>query len=117
MKTVYVSGPIRTQFSLESDISRLSLISRRVALCRHKPVCPALMYSSFLNDPRFKFDLGWYMSFSRSFLRDADILCFVREPSASKSEITSFERDWWYDHGKGVPIPEDSIVDFLIHVK
>jgi hypothetical protein len=75
------------------------------------------MYSSFFNDPRFSKNLGWYTGLVEQFMDMCDILCFVYEPLGSKSELSRCEQELWYRKGKGVPVPEDMITEFLINVE
>jgi len=106
---IYVSGPLRLHIDQRRDVSNLNLVMRRIAICKHFPVCPSVMYESFFRDPRFKDDLSWYYDFARTLMEGCDLFCFVYEPLGYMSEITSWERETFH----GIKIPEDGIINYL----
>jgi len=110
---VYVSGPIitYTEHTERRSINQLSVICRRIALCGHIPLCPALMCAKFFRDPRFK-DIEWYTKIADFYLDLANLMCFVHEPVSMLSRITEYERKKW----QGLMLPEDVIVEYLTKI-
>lgn len=112
---IYVSGPIilYNNATLKRSLHNISIVCRRISLCRHVPVSAALVCADYFRDPRFANSLWWYKDVARALMSECELMCFIHEPVHGLSKVTEFERKEW----EKLLLPEDIIVQYLTKLK
>lgn len=116
---VFVTGPLETapeQVALKR-LETISLISRRILLTRHIPVCPYLQVIQWMKDPRLPKDTEWWVGhYFMPFIRECDLFCSLPDLAGNFSHSLESQKAIWRSLEKHPPVTTDTVVDTILNI-